>query len=61
MIKCCPLKCLESAHEFLDCNSRANHNGQYNANHKANVSSAPARHLEMEMVRHVKDLPNVVT
>ena len=45
----CPLKDLKSAHEFLDGNCRADPNCQYDPDHKANVASAPARHLEMEI------------
>ena len=45
----------KSAHEFLDGNSRDDHDDQYDPDHKANVAGAPARHLEMEMVRHVMD------
>ena len=43
-------------YEFLDGNPRGDDDDQYDPHHKANVASAPPRQLEME--RHVMDLPH---
>ena len=45
-----------SAHDLLDGDSRSDQDDQYDSDHKANVASAPSRQLEME--RHVMDLPH---
>ena len=41
--------------ELLEGNRRGDDDDQSDPDHEANVAGAPARHLEMEMERHVMD------